>query len=85
MNLIIQSIIAGLCLAGAVAWIIVKIVKIKRNGAMGCSCCELHNSCATRKMKTRTPQGSATANGSNPSGNGLCHGGPECHCGKRKA
>lgn len=48
INIIIQYVLVGLCLAAIVIWIVLKLVKFRKKEATGlssCGCCSLGDSC----------------------------------------
>lgn len=63
-NLLIQYIVVGGILIAASVWVIVRLIKARRQmkergGSGSCSCCELSSSCkkstvANKKSQTRT-------------------------------
>lgn len=49
MTLLMQNIIVGLIILSALAWIIVKLIRARKKGSVGCSCCSISESCPKNK------------------------------------
>lgn len=51
-NLIIQYILVGLIMLGAVAWMIWKLISARKYGAKSCCGCSLSNACGKKELKS---------------------------------
>lgn len=51
-NLIIQYILVGLIMLGAVAWMIWKLISARKYGAKTCCGCSLSNACSKKELKS---------------------------------
>lgn len=54
MSILAQNIIVGIIILAALAWIIYKLIRTRKKGSVGCSCCSMAYSCPHRPQNDNT-------------------------------